>query len=277
MTRSSRRRIVFLDIDGTILDHDGTIPASTIAAIRGARTNGHLVFLATGRTPLEIDEKVTDIGFDGIVAGAGAFVEHDGAWVVEHLMPEDSCRRLQEELEALGLDYVLQGREYAHPTPGMQARLRQQLGLPEGDPGTAERGLGRYLGEIAPLRHDLTAKAVFSGDDLGAYDAVVRALGAEFTVITGTIPGMGTASGEVSMPGVTKGSAIVELLDRLDIDIADAVAIGDNNNDLEMLEAVGLGIAMGNGTLEAKEAADEVTDPLDEGGLANAFRRHGLI
>lgn len=279
MTAPFRRRIVFLDIDGTILRHDGTIPAATTTAIRRARANGHLVFLATGRTPLEIDEQVTEIGFDGVVAGAGAFVQHEDEWIIERLMPEAACRRLREEFDALGLDYVLQGREYAYPTPGMQARLRAQLGLPEHDgrEGAAERGLGRYLGPIAPLRHDLTAKAVFSGDDLGAYDDVVRAVGAEFTVITGTIPGMGTASGEVSMPGVTKGSAILELLDRIGMDPADAIAMGDNNNDLEMLEAVGLGIAMGNGTVQAKQAADEVTESIDEDGLARAFARHRLI
>lgn len=276
MPRTARRRIVFLDIDGTILDHDGTIPPSAPEAIRRARANGHLVLLATGRTPYEVDVRVTDIGFDGIVAGAGAFVEYEGEWVIERFMPEESCRRLQEELDALGLDYVLQGREYFYATEGMQRHLRRQLGVTDGD-GASERGLGRYLGAIPPLRHDLTAKAVFSGDDLGAYDAVQRAVGAEFTVITGTIPGMGTASGEVSMPDVTKGSAIRELLDRIGLDVADAIAIGDNNNDLEMLELAGVGIAMGNGTLQAKEAADEVTAPIDEDGLAKAFARHGLV
>jgi hydroxymethylpyrimidine pyrophosphatase-like HAD family hydrolase len=96
-------------------------------------------------------------------------------------------------------------------------------------------------------------------------------------VITGTIPRLGTASGEVSLPGVNKGTAILLLLDILGIDVADSLALGDNNNDLEMLAAVGTGIAMGNGTPEAKAAADEVTAAVDEDGLAHAFLRHGLI
>ena len=82
---------------------------------------------------------------------------------------------------------------------------------------------------------------------------------------------------DINPEGVSKASALELVRRKLAIEPSNTVAVGDQRNDLEMLEEVGLGIAMGNGTLQAKEAADEVTAPLDEDGLARAFARHGLV
>ena len=79
------RRAVFLDVDGTLVDYSGRIPASARHAVRAARANGHLVFLCTGRSRSELWPAVTDIGFDGLVGGAGAYVEVGGAFEVRPL------------------------------------------------------------------------------------------------------------------------------------------------------------------------------------------------
>ncbi|WOF22815.1 HAD family hydrolase [Microbacterium betulae] len=275
----TRRRIVFLDIDGTIIDHDGRIPASAENAIRTARSNGHIVLLSTGRSPLEVDDRLHAIGLDGEVTSAGAFVRMGEEWVVERLMPEPKARRMIAVFEELGLDYTLQGRDAVYPTPGQRERLRRLLELDgRADLAHMRRGIGRHLQDAGAAPLDRIAKAVFASDRLDAFEAVGRELGDEgFSVITGTIPHLGTAGGEVSPAGVNKGTAILLLLDRLGVDAADSIGIGDNNNDLEMLRAVGLGIAMGNGTPEAKEAADEETEAVGDDGLAKAFARHGLI
>ena len=111
-----------------------------------------------------------------------------------------------------------------------------------------------------------------------AFERVHEALTPEgFSVITGTITHLGTGGGEVSLAGVNKGSAIQGLLDQLGLDVADSIGIGDNNNDLEMLRVCGLGIAMGEATPEARAAADELTGTVHQGGIAQAFARHGLL
>ena len=58
--------IVFLDVDGTLIDYDGTLPESTKRAISKARENGHLAVIVTGRSRSHIEEPILDIGFDGI-------------------------------------------------------------------------------------------------------------------------------------------------------------------------------------------------------------------
>ncbi|MGN6501919.1 MAG: HAD hydrolase family protein, partial [Pseudolysinimonas sp.] len=70
-----RRRAVFLDVDGTLIDHAEALAPSAVAAVRGARRNGHLVFVCTGRAPAEIFPPVSDIGVDGAITAGGGFAE----------------------------------------------------------------------------------------------------------------------------------------------------------------------------------------------------------
>ena len=126
------RRIAFLDIDGTILDHDGSIPASTVRAIRAARANGHLVFLASGRTPTEVEPRLVEIGFDGAILGAGAYawvgdLWDTGGWEIERLMPPADVTEMIAGYREVGADFILQGREATYATQGAVDRLAAAL------------------------------------------------------------------------------------------------------------------------------------------------------
>lgn len=82
---------------------------------------------------------------------------------------------------------------------------------------------------------------------------------------------------ERSPRGVHKGAAIGAILERLDIDPADAIGVGDNWNDAEMFEVRGTAIAMGNALDGVKALADQVTTSIDDDGIWNAFERNRLI
>jgi len=71
-----------------------------------------------------------------------------------------------------------------------------------------------------------------------------------------------------------KGNTIKKLADLLDVDIKDVLAIGDQENDIEMIKAAGLGIAMGNGHIELKKVADDVTDTYEHDGFTKAIVKH---
>lgn len=276
------RRIVFLDIDGTIIDHQGGIPGSTVRAVRAARANGHLVMLASGRTPTEVEGRLVEVGFDGAILGAGAYawigeLWGDGGWRVERLMNPPRVERMLEVLRTARADAVLQGRESVWASQAAFDRLAATLqGEGRLSPESAEALLSHIEITDDPPREGI-AKAVFSSDDPGCYATVSRELGDDFAVITGTMPGLGTAGGEISPAGVTKGSTLRLVVEEVGLSPADAIAIGDNNNDLEMLREAGTGIAMGNATPEAREAADEMTTAVDDDGIWNAFARHGLV
>ena len=90
------RKIIFLDVDGTLVDYDNRIPESAVQAIRQARGNGHLIYVCTGRSKAEMPQEIWDIGLDGMIGGNGSYVEHEGQVIMHQLIPlevgKESCR-----------------------------------------------------------------------------------------------------------------------------------------------------------------------------------------
>ena len=284
-------RIVFVDVDGTLIDSGELIADSTIDAVRTARANGHLVYLSTGRASVEIYPVISDIGFDGAISAGGGFAQIGEELVIERTMPAEAVARMVDFYERSGFDFYLQAFDELFPSPGVHDRFAQYFR--SDTPATVRTGSDRAgsdrtavadehpalraFADVRPYSYAGIAKSVFLGGDLTAYDRASHELSGDFHVITGTIPHMGRGSGEVTLDGVNKGSTIVQLLDLLGLPAASAIGIGDSSNDIEMLQVCGVGIAMGNATDAIKAHADEVTTSVLDDGVWNAFRRHGLI
>ncbi|MBC7442530.1 MAG: Cof-type HAD-IIB family hydrolase [Ramlibacter sp.] len=281
-------RIAFVDVDGTLVETGSEIADSAIDAVRTARHNGHLVYLSTGRASVEIYPAIRDIGFDGAISSGGGFAEIGDELVIERTMPEEAVARMVGFYEESGYDFYLQSFDELYPSPGVRDRFAEYYSADSGrtggtgsDPASAAATEGHRaleaFADVRPFSFTGIAKSVFLAGDLRAYDRVVAALSGDFHVITGTIPHLGRGSGEVTLGGVNKGSTILRLLDRLGLDAASAIGIGDSSNDIEMLQVCGVGIAMGNAADAVKAHADEVTTSVQGDGVVNAFRRHGLI
>jgi len=78
---------------------------------------------------------------------------------------------------------------------------------------------------------------------------------------------------DIVMPGVSKANAAASVAERLGVRQDETIAIGDGDNDLEILRWAGLGIVMGNGTPRAKAAADWIAPPIEDDGVAVALQR----
>lgn len=274
-------RLVFVDIDGTLMDHMQRVAPSAVEAVQRARAAGHLVYLCTGRSRREIPTEVYQIGFDGVISAGGGFSEVGMELLASHTMPAETRRDMVEVFEAHNLEYTLQAYDDVYPSRGLIDRVRPMLV----NDASRARSVAAAA-DIARLEHRMVyrgpgpaegiAKGTFFGTRAGTFARVREALGERFHVLTGTIPYLGDAGGEVSMRGVNKGAAIMELVAHLGWNLQDTIGIGDSYNDLEMLQVCGVGIAMGNADDTVKAYADEVTTPVLEDGLWAAFRAHGL-
>jgi Cof subfamily protein (haloacid dehalogenase superfamily) len=283
--------VIFLDVDGTMIDGHERMSPSTPEAIRRARAAGHLVFLATGRSRAEILPHVAGIGFDGGITAGGGFAEIGDRLIAAHTMTAEEVDELTSVFSAEYLDYYLQAHERVYASPGMLEhyfRLMREGALPmddtaEGVPelaipeASAEETLAEVYAPAVDAPKEGIAKALFLGEEPTAYERVAGRLAGRFAVITGTIAHLGGASGEVSPLGVHKGRAALDVLAELGVPVDRAVAIGDSVNDLQILETCGLGIAMGNASAAVKAVADEETTGVLDDGIWNAFTRHGLI
>ena len=284
--RAAGRRIIFLDVDGTILEHGSHISPSTPGAVRAARAAGHLVYLSTGRSAADIHPVVAEIGFDGAVTNSGALVTSDGEVVVERPLSPEATDRMLTALRSRGIRYFLQTRDGVYASDDMAELMRdyavaleaRERAGREVRPEDSLVGLAQrtFPGvEVADL--DRIDKAVFVSDHEEGIDELRADLGDEFLIVPGSMPLPGGSNGEISERGTTKGSAIELLLEHLGMDAADAVAVGDSWNDVEMFQVCGVAVAMGNAQPELKELADMVTTDVLDDGIAHAFRRLGLI
>lgn len=68
------KKLLFLDVDGTLVDYRNQLPPSAAAAVRAARLAGNRVYLCTGRLPAEITDEIRAVGFDGLIGGNGTYV-----------------------------------------------------------------------------------------------------------------------------------------------------------------------------------------------------------
>lgn len=277
-------KIIFLDVDGTIVDYDNHIPDSAREAIRKARENGHLVYVCTGRSKAEIPDDIWNIGFDGMIGGNGSYVEHKGQILLHQLIPYETAKRAVDWLEARGLEFYLESnnglfasrnfREIARPTLrtyalGKGASEDQVLHMEAED---ALHGL-IYDGDL--YRDDLNKISFI----LHSYQDHLDSKEAFPELKAGTWGGRGeeVLFGDLGVKDINKAYAVDLILDHLDADRANTIAVGDAKVDIPMLQACQIGVAMGNGGPEILAVADLITDDVGQDGLYKAFEKLNLL
>ena len=111
------RKAVFFDADGTVSNLIKGVPASAEAAIHALQDKGHLAFLCTGRSRALVDEPLERIGFDGIIAAAGAYLEKDGIVLYNQELSCKDARTVLDILRHAGLVPVMEGKDYMYYDP----------------------------------------------------------------------------------------------------------------------------------------------------------------
>lgn len=263
---TTKQMAVFFDIDGTLLPEGArAIPDETMAAVRAAQANGHICLINTGRTVGIIDDFLLNAGFDGIISGVGAMATLHGELLWQYPENADAGRRVIEASRACGLTVIYEnytGRCYDSffrpPTEAQKesyARARRA--------GRTVFELGEHDG--FPMVKFLIDKS--KGGDFERFRAMID--GFSFTAYD--------ERWEECVPlGLNKGTALRRMMEHLRLPLEQSIAVGDNRNDLPMLEVCPNSVAMGNG--EAKTfAVSFVTRRCDEGGIPHMLRHFGLI
>ena len=272
-----RQVILFLDIDGTIRDFDGTVPESAVSAIRQARKNGHEVCLCSGRPLHQIEQGILDIGFDGIVATSGGYVSYHNRLLSHRTLPTSDLLDLTEylmrrgcvfEIQTFHESYVLRDEFNSYRFFGAYAQKKMN----------AKTDDEKHTPAIVETAQDIpdAEKVNYFGDAVSPED-ITRAFAGTFRVVPLCIPAIELYGGEISPAGVSKALGIQDILNESGCRREDTAAVGDSENDLEMLDFAGTAIVMGNGNDAAKAHADYVTASLRDDGLAKAFRHYHLI
>ncbi|WP_076464524.1 Cof-type HAD-IIB family hydrolase [Actinomyces mediterranea] len=274
-------RIIFVDVDGTLVDYDNVLPSSAITAIRAARDAGHQVFLSTGRSRAEIYPEIWDIGIDGMIGGNGSYIEHDDHVVFHQTLSGEQCRAVVDWLNERGCEFYLEANSGLYESPSFET-----VGEPVIRSYAAGKGeVGASILRVRDVFPDMIFGADLVRDDvnkisfiLNSFDDHLESAKTFSDLAAGTWGGRGASAlfGDLGLPAIDKARSVDILLDHLGADRSVTVAFGDAPIDLPMFEACSYAVAMGNASDEVKAVADMVTADVADDGLAKAFEQLGL-
>ena len=254
-------KVVFFDIDGTLVSHkQGKVPDSTRRALKALRENGIMIVLASGRHKIDLDElPVKDIEFDGYLALNGQLLLDSNKEMYSGLpIDEKEMEVLANIFKARKIPFALmtENRRYINYIDDtVVSTLEDTMGsVPD---------LGTYSGEkiyqiwaFVPEEEQQMLKDFL--DDCSITSWNDKAI-------------------DIIPKGGEKSAGMQIFLDKYGFKRSESMAFGDGENDKEMLEYAGIGVAMGNAKDSVKAVADYVTDSVDDNGIENALRHFGLI
>ncbi|HEL9617618.1 TPA: Cof-type HAD-IIB family hydrolase [Streptococcus suis] len=278
------RKIIFLDVDGTLVDYHNRIPESAIRAIRQARENGHLVYVCTGRSRAEMQPELWEIGLDGMIGGNGSYVEHQGKIVMHQLLSEEDSRAIVDWLHERGLEFYLESNNGLFASENFRERARETLRIYSMNKGKTAEEVATQ--EVEDVMHGMIFDGQLYRNDLNkvsfvldSYQDHLDSKQAFPQLVANTWGGRGESAlfGDLGVKDIDKAHAISVLLDHLGASQADSIAFGDAKIDISMLDYCAVGVVMGNGGAEILAMADMITDDVEEDGLYNAFERLGLL
>ena len=264
-------RLIALDVDGTLLDPAHLLTPRTRAAILSAQRRGARICLATGKLLVSVRPLLAELAVGGVhitCNGAALMDAATGApiasWPLSGAQAAEALAAIRACAPKMGIAWYTTDAIYTDAPHGPLDTTLAAYHEP------ALRHIARLdSSSIAP-----PLKFLMTGDQPGLralLDGLLERIGATLTVTRTTSEFV-----EVMAPGVSKGVALHELIARLGVPREAVVAFGDGENDIQLLEAAGLGIAMANAMPALLPYAAETTLSNAEDGVAVALERLGL-
>lgn len=279
------KKIIFFDIDGTLSDSAFGVPKSTIESIKSLKENRHIVFISTGRTRDMIQDDIIAMEFDGIIAGGGSHIEFKNEVLLEQYIPIPSLQKAINILEENEMSYSLESRDKVYMTKSMAEYLSKNVKELRGKQNSE---MEKLMNNREKIQYDDTikefninispiSKICFISHQIQQIEFVKKAIGNEFQLISHESPFGEVFNGEIVMKGFNKGYAVKRVCEHLNISTKNTIAFGDSMNDIDLLEVVEHGVAMGNAIHALKEKAKSICEAVIEDGIYKELKRMKLI
>ncbi|RYG73719.1 HAD family phosphatase [Lentibacillus lipolyticus] len=257
-------KLLFLDIDGTILKPDHTYTETTKQAITMAKEKGVDVFLATGRPLHEISDLAEELDIHSFIAYNGSFATYRNDTIVNEPIPKNSMERFITIAEEHNHELIMYTREKNYCT-NMERPLVQKF--------TDLFGLKTNAAFTPAIMDEILGATALNvaSDQVPLYETE-----ANFQLSPVHVNGAEN-SYDILRTNVNKGYSVEKILDLLGVTPEEAIAFGDGMNDKEMLQTVGEGFAMGNAHDDLFQYAKHRTATVDEDGITQGLKKLGVI
>ena len=263
-------KLIAVDMDGTLLRSDKTVDPQTTADIAAAVEKGLQVAYCTGRGLAEMQEvfrTLPMIRFAVCNSGAVIYDRVEDQFIYRNGVSHPYiCQIVDMALQYHAMPHFLTDRESIVNRADAAHMADFHMGVYQ----PMFRSIARMVDDMAEegTRHSAIAKINIyfrSVEDRAKGYEMLKHLPLQISLSENTTL-------EFTAPSINKGTGLVRLSEYLDIPVQQTAAIGDNYNDIEMLEAAGFSIAMGNAIEEVRKICDYVTADNDHNGVGRAIR-----
>lgn len=255
-------KIIFFDIDGTLIDmNKKEISDKMLEALSQLQKNGIKICVATGRSPMQVPN-FPNITFDACLTYNGSYCfdkQHD---IYSNALKKDDVDTIIENAKKLGRPLSLATKNQLAAN-GADQDLIEYYGF-----GGLEIQIAKDFETVAKQE---TIYQIMMGSRKEEYASVMN------HVKDAKIAAWWDRAIDIIPVSGGKGVGIAKTLAYFHLDQSQAMAFGDGNNDIEMLQAVGMGIAMGNASDELKAIADDICDSVVNDGIYYYCKEKGFI
>ncbi|MFC0522256.1 Cof-type HAD-IIB family hydrolase [Pontibacillus salicampi] len=253
--------IVFLDIDGTILDERKQIPDQSKQSIQQLKDSGIHVAIATGRAPFMFEHLRKELDIHSYISFNGQYVVFEDEVVYENPLMMEHIKGLHDEAIQSGHPMVFLNQSGMRASVGEHPFIEESLAslkfsYPEIDSSFYHNN---HIHQALLFCEKGEEESYFKGhnqlDFIRWHDYSV----------------------DVLPSGGSKAIGIEKFIERTGFAKEDTIAFGDGLNDTEMIQFAHVGVAMGNAQPELKQIADVITKHVEEDGLTHGFKLVGLL
>ncbi len=256
-------KIAFFDVDGTLVDmKKKVITPAMIETLKHLKENGIILCMATGRGPYLVPS-FPGIDFDVFLSYNASYCYTKDEVIFSNPIPKEDVKAIVENASEIHRPVFLAGVE-------------------GGGANGCDKDLADYFA-IAKSKVNVLDNFDFEKlMDKKVYQMMVGCYKEEYADILRDVDGARitawwTRAADITPANGNKGVGVRKILDYYHLDKENAIAFGDGTNDIEMLEAVGTGVAMGNATDDVKTVADAICGHVAEDGIYHYCKEQGLI
>jgi Cof subfamily protein (haloacid dehalogenase superfamily) len=275
MKKNSQRELnyplIISDFDGTLVGSDGNIPETNKESIKEYVKKGGTFVISTGRMHYGILPRVRELGLDGFVScGHGSLIidVKSGEIIFSKTIPVETTARICEKMEELDLHFNVYAQDEFYSNKTSERLLRYEKALNVQAVQVQDRPLSQFVREKGICAYNVLA-FVTAEDNPWIMDVMSKCVfeGCEITKSSDTLVEAVNAS-------CSKGTALAFLAERLGISTEKVIAVGDQWNDLPMIERAGLGFAVNNANDRLKEKAIVLNRSNNEGAISEIIEEY---
>lgn len=275
-------KLVFYDVDGTLVGKSRIITKNNKQALHLARQNGHKVFLCTGRIPVSAFNGLDGLETDGMIALAGGLVSVNGNIIYENSIDVETLNYLMKLFDDNHVYYSLETKLGNYHTKGLQDFYLNWIDEHYDDPQAIALLRKDKVGEYQYSIHDFDSskvtvqKMTFIAEDRKDFERIKDKL-EEIFHINYFVKDASYLDGELILKTCTKVHGIQQILDYYHMKVENTVAFGDSMNDLQMIKFVNQGVVYEFGPEELKQEAVEYFGDPDQDAIYHAMKKLNLI